>query len=380
MQRRTKLRRGAFTLLEMILSLSIGMLLLFGLYTSLDVFLNATKAGRAQVDEAQLARGVLNKFQNDISQCVVMLNNVNTLIANTTNVPQTVSDGFMMAMDSAATASSSTSSSSTAAATTGTTGATTGTTGGTSTSSTAGTTGASSGSTGTSSGSGSSSSATPSTLGAISVSATGAASTPAATQTQYFPYNLGVQGTQSYVSVFTTKSPKAVEQALGGNSAEQALDCDLRRITYWVDVSGGPEHGGLYRQEIGRQGGDSVTDLNLLTSSMPPEVSDPSTMLVAKGILEATFQYWDGANWLDTWDGTTVNTYDEVTPTGPPVAVKINIKIARKDVKQVSVNDPKSYREFSQVVSIPTAVNYQNYQNSIQYQNAQTLGISLPGG
>ena len=48
MQRRQTSRTWlAYTLLEMILALSIGMLLLFGLYASLEVYLNATKAGRA---------------------------------------------------------------------------------------------------------------------------------------------------------------------------------------------------------------------------------------------------------------------------------------------------------------------------------------------
>ena len=303
--------------------------------------------------------GVMNKLQGDISQCVAMINNVDTLIGSTTNQPETTASGFMQSMSSAAN-STGTSSSSTGTATTAstgtTTGSTTGTTGstmGTTGSSTSSTSGTSSGTSSSGSGSGSSSAASATTtLGALSVSASGAAPTPSAIQTQYFPYNLGVQGTGNYLTIFATKAPYAATQAATGMSSEQALDCDLRRITYWVDISGGHEHGGLYRQEIGRQNGDSVTDLNLLSSSMPPDASDPYSTLIAKGVLEVTFEYYDGMQWTDTWDGTSVNTYDEVTPIGPPVAVAINIKIARRRREAGEPpSDPKTYRSFRQVVS-----------------------------
>jgi len=65
-------RRG-FTLLELVLSITIGMLILVGLYFALDVHLNATSAGRTQVQQSAVARNVLRQFTIDITHNVASL-------------------------------------------------------------------------------------------------------------------------------------------------------------------------------------------------------------------------------------------------------------------------------------------------------------------
>src|SRR5256885_10608807 len=52
MRKHSPSQRAAFTLLEMMLSLSIGILLMVGLYFALDLNLHATNTGREQVDQA----------------------------------------------------------------------------------------------------------------------------------------------------------------------------------------------------------------------------------------------------------------------------------------------------------------------------------------
>src|SRR5207244_13571460 len=88
MVRRTAARRRAFTLLELILALTIGMILLIGLYLALDVFLNATNAGRQQIEQATLARQVLKPITNDINNnlpLVPMPPNATSTSTKTTN-------------------------------------------------------------------------------------------------------------------------------------------------------------------------------------------------------------------------------------------------------------------------------------------------------
>src|SRR2546423_1723247 len=73
MIRRSAARRRAFTLMELILALTIGMVLLVGLYLALDVHLNATHAGRQQVEQATTARQVLKRISNDISNHLALV-------------------------------------------------------------------------------------------------------------------------------------------------------------------------------------------------------------------------------------------------------------------------------------------------------------------
>ncbi len=62
-----RLRRSAFTLLEMLLSMAIGFLLLSALYVTVSAqFMNA-QAGRDLLEEGTIARAVLARIANDIS-------------------------------------------------------------------------------------------------------------------------------------------------------------------------------------------------------------------------------------------------------------------------------------------------------------------------
>jgi hypothetical protein len=188
-----------------------------------------------------------------------------------------------------------------------------------------------------------------------------------------------VQGTSAYLTVYASQtSYSASRQAAASGSPgpiDVPSDCDLRRITYWVPAPGQ----GLYRQEIGKAGGDAVTDVNNLTSSMPPDPGDPFSVQFSKDVLDCSFEYYDGAQWNDTWDGTTLSA-DGVTPMGPPMAIAVNLKIGRRDVKTADAGDSTTYRSMRFVVQIPSAINWQNYQNSQQYQNQNAQGTGTTTG
>ncbi|MCS7045931.1 MAG: prepilin-type N-terminal cleavage/methylation domain-containing protein [Gemmataceae bacterium] len=59
-------RRGAFTLLEMILAMAIGMVILGGVYMALTMQLGQAQAGREATQEAMTARAILNVITADI--------------------------------------------------------------------------------------------------------------------------------------------------------------------------------------------------------------------------------------------------------------------------------------------------------------------------
>jgi prepilin-type N-terminal cleavage/methylation domain-containing protein len=296
--------QAAFTLLEMVLALAIGVLLLTGLYFALDMHLMATTAGRSQVDQAQIARNVLKNLQGDFKEQIATL------------------DAYPSANAS----------SSSAASTTGTTSTTS------STSST-----------------GANASSTAATSNPMTYTLPNGLTTPT------FPFNLGVQGETDWCAIYISRVPKAVVQAqnsdptLGGGAQMQAVDSDLRRVTYWLNSTSGTS--GLARQDV-----VVVTSDDTNMSNLPPPGVDDMTTIVAPEVVGISFQYFDGTNWQASWDGTQFGT-DGVTPIGPPVAIQITLKVARTDKLHAGADDP-TVRTYTHVIQIPTASFYTNWPNN----------------
>ena len=303
--------RAAFTLLEMMLALAIGVLLMSGLYFALDMHLAATTAGRREVDQAQVARNVLKNIQQDIKDHLATLD-----------------------VYPAPTSSSSSSTSGTMATT---------------------------------------------TAAASTMSNPMSYTTPSGTTTPSFPFQLGVQGGTDYCSIYISKVPYAVVQAQQGDPTQsggataQSLDSDLRRITYWM-ASGGSSNG-LARQEI-----KVVTSQDLSVSNLPPPGVDDMTKIVAPEVLAISFEYFDGTNWQQSWDGSMPGT-DGITPVGPPVAIAITVSIGRADNLNVSPDDA-TVRQYRHVVQIPTASYYSNWPTNTVNPTAtpQSPTTSTSGG
>jgi hypothetical protein len=106
---------------------------------------------------------------------------------------------------------------------------------------------------------------------------------------------------------------------------------------------GGSSPLGLARQELGQVTSDDA-------SSTPPDVSDPnSKLIIAPEVKSLQFQYFDGSNWQDTWDGTQAGS-DGVTPIGPPAAVAITV-----GVTPPGGSADQQVRTYRHVVAILTA-------------------------
>jgi len=280
----------------MVLALAIGVLLMTGLYFALDMHLAATNSGRLQVDQAMIARNVLKKIQTDIK------NHLATL------------DVYPSAKAGAS-----------AAASTSTTGST-------------------------------------STMGSTTTSSAPTTSVTSSSGNTItgppYPFNLGLQGDQDWCTIYISKVPYAVVQAqnsdptAAGGATIQASDSDLRRITYYLNATGGSN--GLARQEV-----VVVTSADTSFSNLPPAGVDDMTKIVAPEVVAISFRYFDGTSWQTSWDGTLPGA-DGITPIGPPVAIEITMSVARSNNLAAGADDP-GVRQYRHVVEIPTASRYANW-------------------
>lgn len=214
----SRLRRGGFTLLELLLATVIGVLILGGLYVVLNMTVTQTQVSREQVDAEDAARAVFNKVHLDLSSVL----------------------GPAPPKSGGTPATGSTASTATAPTTGGTTGGTSGTDTG-----------------------------------------MDATTDPESTEgedsaAKNIPFQIGVWGTNTQLSIFAARVPEvlATPGALNAGSADgKQQSSDLVRIDYWMGS------GGLCRQErpyvTGDQTGNNFTfDLaNEATSVIADEVT-----------------------------------------------------------------------------------------------------------
>jgi prepilin-type N-terminal cleavage/methylation domain-containing protein len=104
-------RRKAFTLLEMVLAMAIGVLLMLGLYVTLDIFFKAAESGRTNIDQAHVTQAVCKKFTTDIISHLPVLPNPTSSSSSSSSTSTTSTTGGTSsttgAMGTTATATSS---------------------------------------------------------------------------------------------------------------------------------------------------------------------------------------------------------------------------------------------------------------------------------
>jgi len=289
-------RRG-FTLIEFLISVAICMILMAGLYFAVDIQTRSTRVGREVVEEAMLARAVLDLVARDIEPAVTVVQ------------PFRFRKGTV-AYGTSTTASSDDSNGSSSAS-------------GTATSA---------------SGSGSGSSTSGQTGSSGSSSGSGASSTDSSTEettSVYGPALIppGVVGFPESLTLYIRRDPRLDEQ--GGPAA------GVHRITYGLIPSDSEEGSGqgLGRWEIKL----AQSELGLNADQAPPV---DQFELVAPEVKSVRFKYHagDGGDWLEQWDSRATGS-DEVTPQGPPRAIRIEMDI------QVGKDGP--LQTFFRVVQIP---------------------------
>jgi prepilin-type N-terminal cleavage/methylation domain-containing protein len=284
-------RRG-FTLLEVILALSVGVLLLGGLYVAVEDQHRSTRARRTVVEQATLIRSLLARVDADVGSAATLID----------------PERFRAPPSGGSSGSSGGQSGSSGSTQSGTTAATgSGTTGGTTSSS------SSAGSSGTST---------------SSSVATDAVSLP-----------LSVQGDSTTLHLYIARFPREAFPT-DPNAAPQ-LASDIRRVSWWL--SGG----GLARQEV------SVSTSQDALDNLPPGLPDEDSHVLAPEVKSVQFQYFDGTSWQDSWDCTTMGA-DGVTPIGPPLAVAIVLDVANQPDGVRDDEEPPTKR-YRHVVACQTA-------------------------
>ena len=174
-------------------------------------------------------------------------------------------------------------------------------------------------------------------------------------------FNLGVQGTDTQLTLYVSRVPRELFGKVDPNNTP--LVSDLRRITYFM------VEGGLARQEV------KQATSNDATVNMPPDVPDAESLLISNRVRAVTFSYWDGTEWQDSWDGTETSDATDGTntsaPKGPPMAIRIELKITPADDPKTT--DSKRWKTYRHTIPIPSA----NRLIPLTQQQQQQLTASL---
>jgi len=121
---------------------------------------------------------------------------------------------------------------------------------------------------------------------------------------------------------------------------------EIQKVTYGLQAPAGSTGTG---KDLVR----TVTR-NLLSTS----TEDEDDQFLASGIESLNFSYFDGANWLDTWDDT--------TQTNLPIAVRVSLQLTAKDTMQT--------RPEPMQLLVPLMV--QVHTNDLENSESDTNGVS----
>ena len=346
--RKHRATRRGYTLLEVMLVLLITMVLVTAVGAALNIYLRSVEAGRAEVEQAQLARALLRRIADDLRSAVPVVVDSSTAEASTAS--SALSGAISAATSGSSGGGSGGGSGSSAAGSssanitniTGSTGVTNigGSSGSTSSgttsassaqsaSSTSGSSGGASGSSsggsrsgGSSSGSGSSggmsSSGGSGSSGSGSSSGSSAAGGSSATETESTGEAtiapLGVYGNQYDIQLDVSRLPRIdrMDSLTGaitpdGIAAVGDPPSDVKTVAYFIvntveyvaADSGGAatvvSSGGLVRRQVDR----SIVNYGTLYGGSTDEGTREQVLAPEATALE--FRYFDGTEWLTSW-------------------------------------------------------------------------------
>jgi len=246
--------RPGYTLLEVLVASVIALILLGALYATFDLVLTQSTGGRDMAAESELSRSIINRVGIDLTSCI------GTLPPKSGGNPN------------ASGGSSSTESSSTATAAAATT-------------------------------------ETVSTDGTTTEAA-------AATTTSDTPFQAGVIGGGSQITMFASKLPKYLRNRFAQYDPTAQDGSDLMRVTYYLHSSGY----GLCRQERPWVTADGIWN------SVDPDRSTESEDIIAPEVTSVSFEFASGTGFTSSWDGAQGAT-DGTTNQGPPRAIRMTFEI-----------------------------------------------------
>jgi prepilin-type N-terminal cleavage/methylation domain-containing protein len=301
--------RGGFTLLEVLVALTLAGLLIGAVYSGLSLYWRYSTAGQVEVEQAQLARALLRRIELDVR-------------------------GVMYAPPAPASSSSS-SSQGTSSGSSGPSGSTGNTSGATGTSpASVGSGTASSGAAGGSSGSGSDSSTS---------------TTTTSPDDAYAMATTGLYGNATTLLLNVSRpmrEQKATSLALAGN--QQTRISDLATVVYSLSGSGtGSLQGAASAPGLARLESDRLA-FNMADQQSNTAAMASQTEILASEVIALRFQYYDGFMWRADWDSNLFG--------GLPKAVDVEVGLrpvasgSRAQRQSVSAAVPTMYRL---IIAIP---------------------------
>lgn len=281
--------RQGFTLLEVLLALGLTLVVLMAVGMAVDFFIRGIETSRAAVEEAQLARALLNRIADDLRSAVRY---------DPINAEQLLSGS----LSSASTASAGGSSS-----------------------------GFSMPSTIPAPPVASSATTTPTPESGNQESSVDTAADTAIETNSTTPRSLpGLYGTRTELQVDVSRLPRLDQYdyelvPVGESPALMDRLSDVKTVTYYVlDAAGGETslgqpRRGLVRAELDR----AVTAYAAETGSLDPALEfEP----IAPEVAAVEFEYFDGQQWYDTWDSQEQQ--------GLPVAVRVTLYLYPAELRR----------------------------------------------
>ena len=263
---------SGFTLLEVLLAVSLSLLLLVTVYAALKMHLTFAQRGPEQVLRAQKARGILKQIAHDVRAVIPSAPKADT----------------------------------TSSAATGSTGTTTGSTTG-------------------------SGSQAPSTTGSSSTDTTGTSGTSSSSSipadSDAYRAAYGVLGGTDWLMLYIAGyDPNLDDTERAASSGSIAQTSNVVRVTYALallntqaDKKGRTQRMALTRSEVASIGAERA--------DMSGDDSDfkATTQYLCDDVAQVQFQYWDdlSGTWLDSW-GVDI-------PMAPPRAIKVFISLLKPD-------------------------------------------------
>jgi prepilin-type N-terminal cleavage/methylation domain-containing protein len=320
--------RAGFTLLEVLLSLAIGVVLLGALYVAVEVQLKHADAGRRLAEQSIVSRSLFNRFSLDI--------------AAAGNFPEPARFRMQQQQQNQQ-----------------------GGQGGQGQQSAGGQQSAN----GQQNAQGQQSAGGQS---ATDPNAAGNANGAASGMTNAVTLPLSVMGDNQSLHLFISAVPRDIWPAQPGGDPPPNPSSDMRRVSYWL-----VEGRGLARQEVKPVTSDDAQQ------NLPPGIDGEEHYVIAEEVKSLQFSYYDGAGavgggWQDSWDSTTLGA-DGITPIGPPTAIQITIGLAPAGSGDLRPDDP-AIKQYQHIVFLVTA-NGQPAANA-QSANGQPAmnGQSANGG
>ena len=274
-------RRGAFTLLEVLLASALAIVLMAALYVALDVQLRLAAAGRDSIEQATLTRAIVMRLESDLSS------GLGPVAPPIDNSAKNSARGSGSGMGGGATGG-------------GATGAGAGTGGG---------------ATGGPPGTGGTPGGTTGGTGTDPMADPGGTVVEEEVMTTTVSFGAGVIGAQDQLVIYAARVAGVGRNV--DDSGDGPNPADARRVVYWMT------DGGLARQEL-----PWLTSDENMNSAGPVIESgkEEKDYVIAEEVTGLQFEYWDGSAWADTWDGRDTNA-DGITLKGPPMAIRIRFTL-----------------------------------------------------